>query len=49
LINKFISVTLHVWGRGEVHTEFWWGDLRGGDHFEELDVDARIILKQIFK
>jgi len=18
----------HVWGRGEVHTEFWWGDLR---------------------
>jgi hypothetical protein len=19
-------------GRGDVHTEFWWGDLREGDH-----------------
>ena len=25
-------------GRGEVHTGFWWGDLR-------KDVDGRIILK----
>jgi hypothetical protein len=28
-----------------VHTGFWWGDLREGDHFE----DGRIILKWIFK
>jgi hypothetical protein len=22
----------HVWGKREVHTGFWWGDLREGDH-----------------
>ena len=26
----------HVWGRGEVGTGFWWGDLREGDHLEDL-------------
>jgi hypothetical protein len=31
--------------RGEVGTWFWWGDLRGGDHLEDLGVDSRIILK----
>jgi hypothetical protein len=36
----------HVaWGRGEVRTRFWWGNLRGKDHLEGLDVDRRIILK----
>jgi hypothetical protein len=35
--------------RGEVYTGFWWGDLREGDHFEDPDVDGRIILKWIFK
>jgi hypothetical protein len=32
-------------GRSEVHTGFWWGDLREGDHLEDPDVDGRIILK----
>jgi hypothetical protein len=32
-----------VWGRGEVCTEFWWGNLR------ERDVDGRIILSKIFR
>jgi hypothetical protein len=36
----------HVWGRGEVDIEFWWGNLRGRD--EDLGVDGRIMLKWIF-
>jgi hypothetical protein len=39
----------HVWGTGEVHTGFWWGDLRERDHLKELGVDGRIILKLILK
>jgi hypothetical protein len=29
-----------------VYTRFWWGDLRERDHFEDLGVDVRIILKR---
>jgi hypothetical protein len=38
-----------VWERKEVHTGFWWGDLREGDHLGDPRVDGRIILKWIFK
>jgi hypothetical protein len=38
----------HVWGRREVHTGFWWGDLREGDHLGDPGVDERIILRRIF-
>jgi hypothetical protein len=36
-------------GKREVHTGFWWGDLREGDHLGDPGVDSRIILKLIFK
>jgi hypothetical protein len=32
-------------GKREVHTGFWWGDLREGDHLGDSDVDVGIILK----
>jgi hypothetical protein len=37
---------------GEVHTGFWWRDLRERDHLKDLGVDGwirRIISKWIFK
>jgi hypothetical protein len=36
-------------GKREVHTGFWWGDLREGDHLGDPGVDGRIILKWILK
>jgi hypothetical protein len=39
----------HLRRKGELHTGFWWGDLRKRDHFEDLGVDWIIILEWIFK
>jgi hypothetical protein len=33
----------------EVHTGFWWGNLKERDHLEELSVDVRIVLRWIFR
>ena len=38
-----------LWGRGEVCTGFWLGNLRERDHWGDPDVDGRIILGWIFK
>jgi hypothetical protein len=32
-----------------MHTEFWWRNLREGDHLEDPGVDGGIILKWIAK
>jgi hypothetical protein len=32
-------------GRGEVFTGFWFGGPKGRDHWEDLDVGGRIILR----
>jgi hypothetical protein len=32
-----------LWGRGEVYTGFWWGNLRERDHLEEPGVGIKII------
>jgi len=39
----------HVWGRREMYTRFWWGNLRTIDNLEDLGVDGRIILRWIFR
>jgi len=39
----------HIWGRGEVHTRFWWETPRRRAHLEDLGVDGKITLKWIFK
>jgi len=35
----------HIWGRGEVCTRFWWGNLRERDHRGDPGADGRIILR----
>ena len=30
-------------GLGELHTGFWWGDLRDRDHLEDVGLDGRVI------
>jgi len=36
-------------GREEVHTGFWWGNLRERGHVGDAGVDGRIILRWIFR
>ena len=38
-----------VWGREEVRTEFWLGNLREGDHWGDPGLDGRIILGWNFR
>jgi hypothetical protein len=32
----------------DVHTGFWWGNLRERQNFEDLGVDGKRILKWVF-
>jgi hypothetical protein len=36
-------------GRGEVHTGFWWGNLRVSDDLKDPGVDGRLIFTRIFR
>jgi len=36
---------LHMWGRVEMRTEFWWGKWREWDHFQDVRVGRKMILK----
>jgi hypothetical protein len=46
-------INLHVrcflWGKGDVCTGFWWGNLRERYRWGDTGVDGRIILEWIFK
>ena len=35
--------------RGELHTGFWWGNLKERGHLEDPGVDRKVILRWIFK
>jgi len=37
----------HIWGKGEVNPEFWWGNLTERDHTQNLGIDGRTIWKWI--
>jgi hypothetical protein len=39
----------HVFGRGEVYTRFWWGNLSERDRLEDPGLDGRIVLRWIFR
>jgi hypothetical protein len=39
----------NVWGKGDVHTGFWWGDLMEKYHLEDPNVDGKITLKLVLQ
>jgi hypothetical protein len=47
-MNEMVETCSMLWGNGEVHTGFWWGDPRERDRLKDPGIDGRIILKWIF-
>jgi hypothetical protein len=39
----------YIWGRREVCTGFWWGNLRERGHWGDPEVYGKIILRRIFR
>jgi hypothetical protein len=44
-----VGAYIHKYTERDVHTGFWWGDLREGDHLEDTGVDGRTKLKWSFE
>jgi hypothetical protein len=42
-------IILPIWGRRDIHTWSWWGNLKEIGHMNDLGIDRRIILKCIGK
>jgi hypothetical protein len=38
-----------LWGKREIHTEFWLGNPKESDHLKDLDIKRAIILKLMLK
>ena len=38
---------LHVWGRREMPTGFWWGNLQKRDTLEDLGMDERMTSQRV--
>jgi hypothetical protein len=34
------------WGRRDIHTGFWWGNLRGKEHLEDLGIHVNRDLEE---
>jgi len=43
VIMNAVTVYVAGMGSGEMHSEFWCGRLKEGDHLEELGIDGCII------
>jgi hypothetical protein len=40
---------MHTWERRGMHSGIWWENLHKTDCLEELNIDVRIIIKQILQ
>jgi hypothetical protein len=34
-----------VWEKRKFRAKFWWGEIKETDHFEDLDLDLKIMSK----
>jgi hypothetical protein len=44
-----VHMAWHEWWRIEMHTGFWWGSLKEGDHLEGLCIDGKIRLNGFYR
>ena len=44
-IKEWMGGACGIWGRNEMHTGFWWVNLKKRDNLQDLGVDGSIKLK----